>query len=59
MLIGYSGKLILSGNCAKKKTKKKTKKTVQWRMTVRDMKIIILYTIVRKKHLIKLLFISP
>ena len=22
MLIGYSGKLILSGNCAKKKTKK-------------------------------------
>ena len=58
MLIGYSGKLILSGNCAKKK-KKKNQKTVQWRMTVRDMKIIILYTIVRKKHLIKLLFISP
>ena len=27
-------------NCAKKK-KKKNQKTVQWRMTVRDMKIII------------------
>ena len=40
MLIGYSGKLILSGKSAKKK-KQKNQKTMQWRMTVRDMKIII------------------